>query len=214
MFKLTSWLVIRYFASSVFVPTKTQNSFPAVTPESCFCLLVAPPPNPFSQNFILWLRTVPALFLPLPAEIFRKRRGWLTSMIANCPIKGNGIFSKSVRLAEPQPAWNAVQRVWDASQQAKPAVSGIDGNRRFWAFVYTNALLATTAKAYQKWLNTIRFSGILGLVFSRQIGKSSFLEVALCCFTHFPPRRNGDNLAVQISLKYNSVECRQKRKWE
>ena len=86
--------MIRSFASSVFVPTKTQNSFPAVTPESCFCLLVAPPPNPFSQNFILWLRTVPALFLPPPAEIFRKQRTWLTSIIANCPVSGNGIFSK------------------------------------------------------------------------------------------------------------------------
>ena len=57
-------------------------------------LLVAQPPNPFSQNFILRLRTVPALFLPSPAEIFCKRRGWLTSIIANCTTKGNGIFSK------------------------------------------------------------------------------------------------------------------------
>jgi hypothetical protein len=29
-----------------------------------FCLLVAQPPNPFSQNSILRLRTVPALFSP------------------------------------------------------------------------------------------------------------------------------------------------------
>ncbi len=58
-------------ASSVFVPTNTQNRLLAYPLEVCFCLLVAlPPPNPFSQNFILRLRTVPALFLPPPAEIF------------------------------------------------------------------------------------------------------------------------------------------------
>ena len=33
-------------------------------------------------------------FLPPPAEIFCNRRGWLTSIIANCPAKGTGIFSK------------------------------------------------------------------------------------------------------------------------
>ena len=58
---------------------------------ACWWLL---PPNPFSQNSILRLRTVPALFLPSPAEIFCKRRGWLTSIIAYCPVNGNGIFSK------------------------------------------------------------------------------------------------------------------------
>ena len=37
-----------------------------------------------------------AIFLPPPAEIFCKRRSWLTSIIANCPAKGSGIFSKNL----------------------------------------------------------------------------------------------------------------------
>ena len=64
--------------------------------KSVFACWWLPPPTPFSQNFILRLRTVPALFLPPPAEIFCKRRSWLTSIIANCPAKGSGIFSKNL----------------------------------------------------------------------------------------------------------------------
>ena len=76
---------------------KYSKQLSGVTAESpFFACWWLPPPNPFSQNFILRLRTVPALFLPPPAEIFCKRRSWLTSIIANCPAKGSGIFSKNL----------------------------------------------------------------------------------------------------------------------
>ena len=79
-------------ASSVFVPTNTQNRLPAVTPEVCFCSLVAPAPKPlFAEFHSAATHRSGAFFLP-PAEIFRKWRGWLTSIIANFPVEGNGIF--------------------------------------------------------------------------------------------------------------------------
>ena len=75
-------------------PQRLKTAFRRDRWKSVFACWWLLPPNPFSQNFILRLRTVPALFLPPPAEIFRKRRGWLTSIIANCSVSGNGIFSK------------------------------------------------------------------------------------------------------------------------
>jgi hypothetical protein len=100
--------------------------------KSVFACWWLPPPTPFSQNFILRLRTVPALFLPPPAEIFCKRRSWLTSIIANCPAKGSGIFSKNLSGSQSRSQRETLFKGFGMlPQQAKPAVSGNAGNRRF-----------------------------------------------------------------------------------
>ena len=68
-----------------------------------FLLVGGAAPKPlFAEFHSAAARRSGAFFLP-PAEIFRKWRGWLISIIANFPVEGNGIFSKSVRLVEPQP---------------------------------------------------------------------------------------------------------------
>ena len=67
-----------------------------------FCLLVAPAPKPLFRR-ISFCSCAPfrRFSLPPSADIFRKRRGWFTSMVANWFVDGNGIFQKSVRLVEP-----------------------------------------------------------------------------------------------------------------
>ena len=86
--KCATWQAVYLF------PQILKTDFQRDRRKSVFACWWLLPPNPFSQNSILRLRTVPALFLPSPAEIFCKRRGWLTSIIAYCPVNGNGIFSK------------------------------------------------------------------------------------------------------------------------
>lgn len=61
------------------------------------------PQTPFRRISFCGCAPFRRFSLPPPADIFRKRRGWFTSMIANWFVDGNGIFQKSVRLAEPQP---------------------------------------------------------------------------------------------------------------
>lgn len=137
-------------------PQRLKTAFWRDRRKAVFCLLVAQPPNPFSQNFILRLRTVPALLLPPPAEIFCKRRGWLTSIIAYCPVNGNGIFSKirQARRAAARPVERSVQRAWDTSQQAKPTVSGIAGNRGFERlYIQTPSLPSSESLCYSPALN-------------------------------------------------------------
>ena len=88
--KCATWQAVYLF------PQILKTDFQRDRRKSVFACWWLLPPNPFSQNSILRLRTVPALFLPPPAEIFCKRRSWLTSIIANCPAKGSGIFSKNL----------------------------------------------------------------------------------------------------------------------
>ena len=61
-----------------------------------FCLLVAPAPKPLFRR-ISFCGYAPFRRFSLPplAEFFRKWRGWLISIISNCPVKGNGTFSKN-----------------------------------------------------------------------------------------------------------------------
>ena len=82
---------------------KYSKQLSGVTAGKLFLLVGGTAPKPlFAEFHSAAARRSGAFFLP-PAEIFRKWRGWLTSIIANFPVEGNGIFSKSVRLVEPQP---------------------------------------------------------------------------------------------------------------
>ena len=60
-----------------------------------FCLLVAEPPNPFSQNFILRLRTVPALFPSAPGGDFLQPARLAYQHNRKLPRKGNRHFFKN-----------------------------------------------------------------------------------------------------------------------
>ena len=91
--KCATWQAVYLF------PQILKTDFQRDRRKSVFACWWLLPPNPFSQNSIPRLRTVPALFLPSPAEIFCKRRGWLTSIIAYCLVNGKGSFSKKVRQA-------------------------------------------------------------------------------------------------------------------
>ena len=88
--KCATWQAVYLF------PQILKTDFQRDRRKSVFACWWLLPPNPFSQNSILRLRTVPALFLPSPAEIFCKRRGWLTSIIAYCLVNGKGSFSKNL----------------------------------------------------------------------------------------------------------------------
>jgi hypothetical protein len=58
-------------------------------------LLVAQPPNPFSQNFILRLRTVPALFFPRLGKDFLKKARLAYQRNRKLPHKGKRHFFKN-----------------------------------------------------------------------------------------------------------------------
>ena len=63
---------MRYFASSVFVPTNTKSRFSAVTPKICFCLLVAPAPKPLFAEFHSAATHRSGAFSPAPGGDFLK----------------------------------------------------------------------------------------------------------------------------------------------
>ena len=88
------------WASSVFVPTNTQNRLLAYPPV----VGGSRPQTPFRRISFCGCAPFRRFFLPPPAEIF-----WKTTRLAyqhNCKLsrKWKRHFSKSVRLAEPQPA--------------------------------------------------------------------------------------------------------------
>ena len=83
-----------YFASSVFVPTNTQNRLLAYPPEVCFCLLVAPAPKPLFAEFHSAATRRSGAFSPAPGGDFLKTARPAYCHNRNLPIKGNGIFSK------------------------------------------------------------------------------------------------------------------------
>jgi hypothetical protein len=63
--------------------------------KSVFARWWLPPPNPFSQNFILRLRTVPALFSPVLRGIFEKRGNWHSGKIST-PASPRQNFLKGI----------------------------------------------------------------------------------------------------------------------
>ena len=62
--------------------------------KSVFACWWHSPQTPFRRISFCGYAPFRRFFLSPPAEIFRKRRDWPTSIIANCPVKGNDIFSK------------------------------------------------------------------------------------------------------------------------
>ena len=64
-------------------------------------------------------------------RFFGKRQGWLTSIIANCPVSGNGIFQNPSGSQSRSQRETLFKGLGMLPQQAKPTVYGIAGNRRF-----------------------------------------------------------------------------------
>ena len=84
-------------------PQMLKTDFRRSRRKSVFACWWLPPPNPFSQNFILRLRTVPALFPSAPGGDFLKTTRLAYQRNRKLSRNRKRHFSKSVRLAEPQP---------------------------------------------------------------------------------------------------------------
>jgi len=85
-------------------PQMPKTAFRRDRQKAVFACWWHGPQTPFRRISFCGYAPFRRFFSHSRRRFFIKRRGWLTSMITNCPIKENGIFQKSVRLAEPQPA--------------------------------------------------------------------------------------------------------------
>ena len=93
VYSLTTRLLPKLQAVPLF-PQRLKTAFRRDCRKAVFACWWHSPQTPFRRISFCGYAPFRRFFLSPPAEIFRKRRDWPTSIIANCPVKGNDIFSK------------------------------------------------------------------------------------------------------------------------